>query len=48
MQNEPEVTKELAKAVITSGWDLYELKKIEMSLEEIFLRLTTQEEEVYN
>jgi ABC-2 type transport system ATP-binding protein len=43
-----EVTKELAKSIITNGWDLYELKKAEMSLEEIFLRLTTHEEEVYN
>ncbi|MCI0494552.1 ABC transporter ATP-binding protein [candidate division KSB1 bacterium] len=41
-----EVTRELAKAIVTNGWDLYELKKAEMSLEEIFLRLTTQEAEV--
>lgn len=40
-----EVTKELAKAIVTNGFDLYELKKAEMSLEEIFLRLTTQEGE---
>jgi len=44
----PDVTKEIARTIITNGWDLYELKKAEMSLEEIFLRLTTQEEEVYN
>jgi len=43
-----DVTKELAKTIVTNGWDLYELKKAEMSLEEIFLRLTTQEEEVLN
>jgi ABC-2 type transport system ATP-binding protein len=43
-----EVTKDLAKVIVTNGWDLYELKKAEMSLEEIFLRLTTQEEEVFN
>lgn len=43
-----DVSKELAKAVVTYGWDLYELKKAEMSLEEIFLRLTTQEAEVSN
>ncbi len=43
-----DVTKDLAKAIVTSGWDLYELKKTEMSLEEIFLRLTTHEEEVLN
>lgn len=43
-----DVTKELAKVIVTSGWDLYELKKAEMSLEEIFLRLTTHEEEVFN
>ncbi len=43
-----EITKDLAKVVVTNGWDLYELKKAEMSLEEIFLRLTTHEEEVYS
>jgi len=43
-----EVTKDLAKVVVMNGWNLYELKKAEMSLEEIFLRLTTQEEEVSN
>jgi ABC-2 type transport system ATP-binding protein len=43
-----EVTKELAKAIVTNGWDLFELKKAEMSLEEIFLRLTTHEAEVSN
>jgi len=41
-----EVTREIAKRIVTNGWDLFELKKTEMSLEEIFLRLTTQEEEV--
>jgi ABC-2 type transport system ATP-binding protein len=43
-----DVTKDLAKVIVTRGWDLYELKKAEMSLEEIFLRLTTHEEEVDN
>ncbi len=43
-----DVTRELAKVVVTHGWDLYELKKTEMSLEEVFLRLTTKEEEVHN
>jgi ABC-2 type transport system ATP-binding protein len=43
-----DVTKELAKVIVNNNMDLYELKKSEMTLEEIFLRLTTQEEEVYN
>ncbi len=43
-----DVTKDLAKAIVSNGWDLYELKKAEMSLEEIFLRLTTHEEEAVN
>lgn len=43
-----EVTKELANAIVKQGFDLFELKKAEMSLEEIFLRLTTQEAEVPN
>ena len=43
-----DVTRELAKVIVNNNMDLYELKKSEMTLEEIFLRLTTQEEEVYN
>ncbi|MBI3934382.1 MAG: ATP-binding cassette domain-containing protein [Acidobacteria bacterium] len=36
--------KELARAVIESGWGLLELRPMGMSLEEIFLKLTTKEE----
>jgi len=36
--------KELARAVVESGWGLLELRPIGMSLEEIFLKLTTKEE----
>ncbi len=37
---------ELAKIVISRGWDLYELKSESLSLEDVFLRVTTTEEEV--
>ncbi len=43
-----EIASELARAIVNHGWDLYELKKAEMSLEEVFLRLTTHEQEVTN
>jgi gliding motility-associated transport system ATP-binding protein len=36
--------KELARAVVESGWGLLELRPVGMSLEEIFLKLTTKEE----
>jgi len=35
--------KELARAVVESGWGLYELRPVGMSLEEIFLKLTKTE-----
>ncbi len=38
-----DVRRDLARAVVTQGWGLLELRPIRMSLEEIFLELTTQE-----
>ena len=38
-----DVRRELAQAVVTSGWGLLELRPMRMSLEEIFLSLTTEE-----
>ena len=35
--------RELARAVVTSGWGLLELRPMRMSLEDIFLSLTTEE-----
>jgi hypothetical protein len=34
------VRGDLARAVVTAGWDLYELRPAARSLEEIFLQLT--------
>ena len=39
-----DVREELAKVVVTSGWGLIELESLGMTLEEIFLRLTTKED----
>jgi ABC-2 type transport system ATP-binding protein len=39
-----DVRADLAAAVVGKGWSLLELKTASMSLEEIFLRLTTREE----
>jgi len=36
-----DVRKELARAVVESGWGLLELRPVGLSLEEIFLKLTT-------
>ena len=38
-----DVRRELARAVVSSGWGLLELRPMRMSLEEIFLSLTTDE-----
>lgn len=42
-----EVRAKLASTVVASGWDLVRLEGVNMSLEEIFLRLTTEEDERY-
>ncbi len=41
-----DLRKELAALVVQQGWGLMELRSMGMSLEEIFLHLTTKEEEV--
>ena len=38
-----DVRRELARAVIANGWGLLELRPVRMSLEDIFLSLTTEE-----
>ncbi len=38
-----DVRKELARVVVESGWGLLELRPVGLSLEEIFLKLTTSE-----
>ena len=35
--------RDLARAVVSSGWGLLELRPMRMSLEEVFLSLTTEE-----
>jgi ABC-2 type transport system ATP-binding protein len=37
------VRRELAAAVVGRGWGLLELRPMRMSLEEIFLHLTTED-----
>lgn len=41
-----DVREDLAAAIIGQGWGLLELRSVGMSLEEVFLKLTTREEEV--
>ena len=38
-----DVRRELARSVVSSGWGLLELRPMRISLEEIFLSLTTEE-----
>ena len=38
-----DVRRDLARTIVTSGWGLLELRPLRMSLEEIFLELTTEE-----
>jgi hypothetical protein len=37
------VRRELAHAVVTRGWGLLELRPVRMSLEDVFLQVTTEE-----
>jgi ABC-2 type transport system ATP-binding protein len=39
-----DVRRDLARAVVGAGWGLLELRPLRMSLEQIFLQLTTEEE----
>ena len=39
-----DVREDLAAAIVSNGWGLLELRPMGMSLEEVFLKLTTQEE----
>jgi ABC-2 type transport system ATP-binding protein len=38
-----DVRRDLAREVVTNGWGLLELRPLRMSLEEIFLQVTTEE-----
>jgi ABC-2 type transport system ATP-binding protein len=40
---ESDVRRELAHAVVTRGWGLLELRPVRMSLEDVFLQVTTEE-----
>ena len=41
-----DIRRELAAAIVSQGWGLLELRPLRMSLEEIFLELTTKDVEV--
>ncbi len=41
-----DVRRHLANAIVSNGWGLLELRRLKMSLEDIFLELTTQDEVV--
>ena len=40
-----DIRESIAQAVVNKGWGLLELQSVEMSLEEIFLELTTTDRE---
>ena len=42
-ERDRDVRRELARAIVTRGWGLLELRPMRMSLEEIFLQVTTEE-----
>jgi ABC-2 type transport system ATP-binding protein len=44
MEKGQDSRKEMARAIVQSGWGLLELRPVGLSLEEIFLKLTTTEE----
>ena len=44
-KSDDELRPQLAKLIVDSGWDLYEIKPEGMSLEDVFLHVTTHEED---
>jgi ABC-2 type transport system ATP-binding protein len=46
VEGEPdrEIGRDLAAAIVGKGWDLHELRPVDMTLEDVFLKLTTKEE----
>jgi ABC-2 type transport system ATP-binding protein len=38
-----DIRRDLSRAVVASGWGLLELRPMRMSLEDVFLSLTTEE-----
>ena len=40
-----DIRRELAREIVTRGWGLLELRPMRMSLEEVFLQVTTEEAE---
>ena len=38
------IRSELARAVVESGWGLYEIKSVSLSLEQVFLKLTSSDD----
>ncbi len=43
---DPQIPRRLANAVVTSGWGLYSMQPVGLSLEDIFLKLTSDEQAV--
>jgi ABC-2 type transport system ATP-binding protein len=43
---DPAIRSQIARTVVQSGWGLFEIRPIGLSLEEIFLKLTAKEEAV--
>jgi ABC-2 type transport system ATP-binding protein len=45
VESEPDVDvrRDLARVVVTRGWGLLELRPVRMSLEDVFLQVTTEE-----
>jgi len=41
-----DVREQLARTTVERNWGLVELRPLELSLEDVFLHLTTEEEEV--
>jgi ABC-2 type transport system ATP-binding protein len=46
VESEPgrDIRRDLARVVVSGGWGLLELRPVRLSLEDIFLQLTTEEQ----
>ena len=46
LDRDSDVRTDIPRVIVNNGWDLHEMKSTEMSLEDIFIKLVTREEEV--
>jgi ABC-2 type transport system ATP-binding protein len=44
-ERDHDLRRDLARTIVSNGWGLLELRSMQMSLEDVFLHLTTEEQD---